>query len=122
MPGPAVDVDFTCEDTVADRYAAGPTVVLKMRAHESSGTHVHALALRCQVRIEPIRRLYSDAEAAKVVDLFGDRPRWGSTMQPLQLAFLSQVLPGFAGSCAFRAWRPLLANYRSLLPHSLKKD
>jgi hypothetical protein len=107
VPGPAVDVDFTCEDTVADRYAAGPTVVLKMRAHESSGTRVHALALRCQVRIEPIRRLYSDAEAAKVVDLFGDRPRWGSTMQPLQLAFLSQVLPGFAGSCAFDLVLPL---------------
>ena len=100
-PAPPVDVDFTCTDVVADRYAAGPTVVLRMRAQERSGVRVHALALRCQVRIEPLRRSYSDREAARVVDLFGDRPRWGRTMQPLQLAFLAQVLPGFTGECSF---------------------
>ena len=72
-----------------------------MRAEERSGVRVHALALRCQVRIEPLRRHYSDQEAARVVDLFGDRPRWGQTMQPLQLAFLAHVLPGFTGGCGF---------------------
>jgi hypothetical protein len=101
LPGGSVDVDFRCDEVVADRYAASPTVLLRMRARDSSGERVHALALRCQVRIEPVRRSYADAEAAKVVDLFGDRPRWGSTMQPLQLAFLSQVLPGFTGECTF---------------------
>ena len=65
---------------------------------ERSGVRVHAVALRCQVRVEPLRRRYSDHEAARVVDLFGDRPRWGQTMQPLQLAFLAQVLPGFTGA------------------------
>jgi len=106
-PSPFVEVEFTCDDVVADRYAAGPTVVLKMRAHEATGTRVHALALRCQVRIEPVRRHYSDAEAAKVVDLFGERARWGSTMQPMQLAFLSQVLPGFRDECAFDLTLPV---------------
>ena len=53
------------------------------------------------MRIEPLRRHYNDREAARVVDLFGDRPRWGATMQPLQLAFLAQVLPGFTGACSF---------------------
>jgi len=99
--GPVVDIDFTCTDVVADHYAAGPTIVLKMRAEERSGVRVHAVALRCQVRIEPLRRHYNDREAARVVDLFGDRPRWGATMQPLQLAFLAQVLPGFTGACSF---------------------
>lgn len=96
-----IDVDFTCDDIVADRYAAGPTVTLKMRAIEHSGARVHALALRCQIRIEPLRRHYTDTEADKVVDLFGNRSRWGSTMQPLQLGFLSHVLPGFVGECSF---------------------
>ena len=100
-PAAPVDVDFTCTDMVADRYAAGPTGVLRMRAEERSGVRVHALALRCQVRIEPLRRTYNDREAGRVVDLFGDRPRWGRTMQPLQLAFLAQVLPGFTGECSF---------------------
>jgi hypothetical protein len=103
----AVDLEFACDEIVADRYAAGPTVVLKMRAVETSGARVYALALRCQVRIEPVRRHYTDAEADKVVDLFGDRSRWGSTMQPIQLAFLSHVLPGFAGECSFQLTLPL---------------
>ena len=70
---------------------------------------MHAVALRCQVRVEPVRRSYGDGEAAKVVDLFGDRTRWGSTMQPMQLAFLSQVLPTFTGSCDFDLVLPLSA-------------
>ena len=78
-----------------------------MRATESTGARVHAAALRCQVRVEPLRRSYSDSEADKVVDLFGDRGRWGTTMQPLQLAFLTQVLPGFAGECEFDLVLPL---------------
>jgi len=100
-PRPTAEVDFTCTEVVADRYAAGPTIVLRMRADERSGVRVHALALRCQVRIEPLRRHYTDHEAARVVDLFGDRPRWGQTMQALQLAFLSYVVPSFTGSCSF---------------------
>ena len=101
-----VDVDFTCEEVVADRYAAGPTVVFKMRATETSGAHVHALALRCQARVEPVRRSYSDSEAAQVVDLFGERSRWGQTMQTMQLAFMTQVLPGFTGSTTFELVMP----------------
>ncbi|WP_374970504.1 DUF6084 family protein [Terrabacter sp. BE26] len=104
---PMTDVDFTCTGVVADRYAAGPTVVLEMRAEEHTGVRVHALALRCQVRIEPLGRHYSDREAARVVDLFGERPRWGSTMQPLQLGFLSHVLPGFTGECSFELRLPV---------------
>jgi hypothetical protein len=101
------DLDFTCVDVVADRYAAAPTVILRMRAVERTGERVHAVALRCQIRVEPLRRHYSDAEAAKVVDLFGGRPRWGQTMQPLQLAFLSQVLPSFTDECDFDLVLPL---------------
>jgi hypothetical protein len=102
-----IDVDFTCTGTEADVYAAAPTVVLRMRATEASGVRVHALALRCQVRVEPLHRRYSDAEADRVVDLFGDRSRWGTTMQPLQLGFLAQVLPGFTRTTDFELRLPL---------------
>ena len=101
-----VDVDFTCEDVVADLYAAGPTVVFKMRCTESSGIRVHAMALRCQARIEPVRRGYSDQEAGQVVDLFGERSRWGQTMQSMQLAFMTQVLPGFTATTTFDLTMP----------------
>ncbi len=91
---------------MADAYAAGPTVIFRMTATETSGVRVHAVALRSQVRVEPIQRHYSDREADQVVDLFGDRSRWGQTLQPMQLAFLTQVLPSFTGSCDFDLTMP----------------
>lgn len=104
--GAPFDVDFTCLGVEADRFAAGPTVVFRMRVEEHSGVRVHALALRCQVRIEPLRRHYSAEEGAAVVDLFGDRSRWGQTMKPLQLAFLAETLPGFTGQRDFELRMP----------------
>lgn len=100
-PASAPELELACVDVLPTPYAAGPSVTLRIRAVEHTGVRLHALALRCQVRIEPLRRRYDDAEAARVTDLFGDRPRWGSSMHPLQLAFWSQVLPGFSGETTF---------------------
>ena len=58
---------------------------------------MHALALRTQIRIEPLRRRYDDSEADAMRDLFGERSRWGDTLKPLQLAFVNQIVPSFAG-------------------------
>jgi uncharacterized protein DUF6084 len=93
-----VDLEFTCVGAVADRYAATPTVQLRLRIAETTGTPVHTLALRTQVRIEPVRRRYDDEEGEALADLFGDRSRWGETLKALQLAFVSQLVPGFTGS------------------------
>ena len=106
LPVPVPDLDFSCREVVPDPFAAGPTVVFRMTATETSGVRVHAVALRSQVRVEPIQRHYSDREADQVVDLFGDRSRWGQTLQPMQLAFLTQVLPSFTGSCDFDLTMP----------------
>jgi hypothetical protein len=93
-----VDLTFTCVDAEADRYAATPLIQLHLRVEETTGTPVHALALRCQIRIEPIRRRYNDEEAEGLADLFGDRSRWGETLKPIQLAFVTQMVPGFTGT------------------------
>lgn len=95
------EVEFACLGVAADRFAAAPTVRLALSVTETTGARVHALALRCQVRIEPRRRSYDDEEAAALADLFGDRSRWSTTAQPLQLAFLSHMLPSFTGSTTF---------------------
>jgi len=42
---------------------------------------VQAIALRCQVRFEPLRRGYSDEEAVGLTDLFGPRERWATTQR-----------------------------------------
>ncbi|WP_371407351.1 DUF6084 family protein [Kribbella sp. NBC_00662] len=93
-----VDLEFSCTGAEADRYAATPSIRMRLRIEETTGTPVHALALRCQIRIEPIRRRYTDEEAEGLADLFGDRSRWGETLKPLQLAFVTQMVPGFTGA------------------------
>ncbi|MDX2702844.1 DUF6084 family protein [Streptomyces sp. PA03-6a] len=91
------DLDFACTGVRADRYAAGPTLVFRLRITAPGGERVHALALRCQLRIEPAQRAYGDAEAQGLGDLFGERERWGSTLQPMQFAQVSLMVPGFTG-------------------------
>ncbi|MFI2454332.1 DUF6084 family protein [Streptomyces sp. NPDC019539] len=88
---------FHCTDVRADPYAAGPTLVFRLRITATPGTRVHALALRCQLRIEPARRGYADPEADGLKDLFGERSRWGSSMHPVQFAQVSHMVPGFTG-------------------------
>lgn len=89
------ELSFDCAGVRAERYAAAPTLRIRLRISESSGADVHAMALRCQIRIEPNRRRYSDAEAERLLDLFGERSRWGETLKPMHFAELSVMVPGF---------------------------
>ncbi|MEV5974703.1 DUF6084 family protein [Streptomyces sp. NPDC051921] len=91
------EFSFACTGVRADAYAAGPTLVFRLRITATPGTRVHALALRCQIRIEPARRGYDDAEAEALGDLFGERARWGSSLNPVQFAQVSVMVPGFTG-------------------------
>lgn len=47
------DFAFACTGVRADPYAAGPTLVFRLRITTAADKRVHALALRCQIRIEP---------------------------------------------------------------------
>jgi hypothetical protein len=91
------ELEFSCTGAHPDLAAAAPTITLRLHITETSGTPVHALALRSQVRIEPLRRRYDDSEAEALRDLFGERSRWGDTLKPVQLAFVNQVVPSFTG-------------------------
>ncbi|MER5406495.1 DUF6084 family protein [Streptomyces sp. NPDC002769] len=91
------EFSFTCTGVRADRFAAGPTLVFRLRVTASGDEPVHAVALRCQIRIEPARRGYEPAEADALADLFGERSRWGSTLQPVQFAQVSVMVPAFTG-------------------------
>jgi len=82
----------------AERYSLVPTLSLRLRISETTGVAVHAIALRCQIRVEPHRRRYSEQEAEGLFDLFGDTSRWADTLKPLQLATISTMVPGFTGS------------------------
>jgi Family of unknown function (DUF6084) len=89
------DLIFGCTGVSADKYAATPSLAFQLAITERSGVKVHAIALRCQIRIEPHRRRYSAAEAERLHDLFGDPSRWAETVKPIQLAAVSVMVPGF---------------------------
>ncbi len=92
------DLVFDCVAARAERYAVAPAMTLSLRIADTTGGKVDAIALRCQIRIEPNRRRYSAEEAERLNDLFGDTARWADTLKPLQLANLSLMVPGFTGS------------------------
>jgi hypothetical protein len=89
---------FDCIGTRADKFAVVPQMVVTLRISETSGQRVEAIALRCQIRIEPARRRYTDDEAERLNDLFGDVQRWADTLKPVQFTNLSIMVPGFTGS------------------------
>ncbi|MEU7000041.1 DUF6084 family protein [Nonomuraea sp. NPDC046570] len=90
------DLDFAVADAWADRYAAAPTLVFRLGV--TAPAAVHAIALRCQIRIEPQRRGYGAEERELLADLFGEPSRWGDTLKPLQFATVSTMVPGFSGT------------------------
>ncbi|CAN5645324.1 DUF6084 family protein [soil metagenome] len=89
---------FDCVDAQPERYGAVPTLLFKLHISEVGGDPIHAMVLRCQFRIEPQRRRYSAAEEERLLDLFGETPRWGDTLKPLQFTNVSIAVPGFSGS------------------------
>jgi hypothetical protein len=92
------ELSFDCVGAQAERYAVVPSFTLQLRISETTGQRVDAIALRCQIRIEPMRRRYTDAEAERLNDLFGETQRWSDTLKPLQFALLSVMVPSFTGS------------------------
>jgi hypothetical protein len=93
-----VELVFDCTGAKADKYAMAPAMSMSLRISETSGQRVEAIALRCQIRIEPARRRYSDEEAERLNDLFGDTQRWADTLKPVQFINVSTMVPGFTGS------------------------
>lgn len=98
---------FDCTGARADKYAVVPQMLMTLRISETSGQRVEAIALRCQIRIEPARRRYTDDEAERLNDLFGDTQRWADTLKPVQFTNVPIMVPGFTGSTEIDLQVPL---------------
>jgi hypothetical protein len=95
------ELSFECVDVVADRYAVGPTLNFRLRITEATGVPVHTLALRTQIRIEPVRRKYTPEEVVRLNELFGTPERWGETLHAMQFTNISTMIPGFVGETEY---------------------
>jgi hypothetical protein len=90
-------LEFDIADVFAERYAAAPQLTARLRITESTGEVIHAIALRCQVRIEPQRRKYSRDEESGLLDMFGTRDRWFDTLKPFMWMQCTSMVQGFTG-------------------------
>ncbi len=92
------DVTFSVLDVLPEPYAVTPRLAARVAVVADDDEPVHAIALRCQVRIEPLRRPYGDDEASGLTDLFGPRERWANTQRTFLWQHATAMIQGFSGS------------------------
>ena len=85
-------------DVAPEPYSVTPVLTARVGVVASGDDPVHAIALRCQVRIEPLRRRYTDEEADGLIDLFGPRERWANTQRTFLWQHSTAMVQGFTGS------------------------
>jgi hypothetical protein len=88
---------FEVLDARPEPHAAVPTIMFRLRVEEADGFSVHALALRCQIRIEPQRRRYSPDEEERLYEMFGETPQWGDSLRPFLWTHVSTTIGKFDG-------------------------
>jgi uncharacterized protein DUF6084 len=91
-------LSFNIADMAPEPYAVTPVLTARVSVTAADDQPVHAIALRCQVRIDPLRRGYSDDEAAGLTDLFGPRERWATTQHTFLWQHCAAMVPGFTGA------------------------
>jgi hypothetical protein len=91
------ELSFQVEGAEPQRFAAAPHLLFRLRVSEAEATPIHAVVLRCQVRIEPARRRYGASEQDRLLDLFGTPERWGRTLRDMLWEHVGAVVPPFTG-------------------------
>src|SRR5580700_5235076 len=84
-----------------ERHAAEPTLMLECVATEADYATIHAVALRCQIRIEPQKRTYNPEEEELLYEMFGETPQWGESLRPFLWTHVSTMLGVFEGTTTF---------------------
>jgi hypothetical protein len=78
-----------------------PTIVLKLRVSSEPGIAWRGAYLAVQVRILAGQRTYSSAEQERLVDVFGEPPRWGQTLRSLLWTNVNAHVPPFQTESEF---------------------
>ncbi|MFD3427552.1 DUF6084 family protein [Nocardia fluminea] len=94
---PVYSTTFAVLEMKSEPFAAAPMLSARVGIASLGADPVHAIALRAQVRIEPYRRSYTEAESAGLVDLFGPRERWKDTQRSFLWMHCATMIQGFSG-------------------------
>jgi Family of unknown function (DUF6084) len=89
------DLHFQVENVSETKNSATPQLSFNLRITNSEPHPVHSIALRAQVQIETVRRVYSDEEKARLKELFGEPEQWSKSLQPLLWTIANVNVPTF---------------------------
>lgn len=98
MTGSGGEVTFGVLGIRPEPYSATPILAASISVTSTGDTPIQAIALRCQVRVDPFRRSYTDAETEGLLDLFGPRQRWADTQRSFPWLHAAAMVPGFTAS------------------------
>lgn len=79
-----------------------PTLRFAAEVSDRSGIPVHFIALSVLITIEPGLRTYDPETRERLVELFGEPERWGSTTGAFRWTQVETVVPAFTGDGSFR--------------------
>lgn len=108
------DLSFAVVGAAPVPYSIAPALALKLHVTDGDGGVIEAIALDCQVRIEAQRRRYQAAERERLVELFGEAPRWAQTLRSLLWTHAAVSVPRFAGSVDVDLPVPCTADFAQL--------
>jgi hypothetical protein len=92
------DLRFNVQKAEVVPYAATPLLYFTLGITDAHAAGcIYSIALQCQIRIEPARRGYEPGEKERLVDLYGEPARWGSTLRPMLWTHASVIVPTFTG-------------------------
>jgi hypothetical protein len=95
-----IDLDFAVQGARVEPYSTAPLLVFQLKAvNRSPAVQVQNLMLNCQIRIEPMRRRYGQADHDRLKDLFGEPERWGQTLQGFLWTHASAATAQFDSEC-----------------------
>ncbi len=92
------DLNFAVEGAEALTFAAVPSILFKLRIENPGKEPIRSVALSTQVRIAATQRHYDAAEQERLLEVFGEPHRWGSTLRSLLWTHTTLQVPPFSGN------------------------
>ena len=91
------DLDFRVESAEPLTYSVSPHLVFKVLVTNNDAVQqIQNVLLQCQIRIETVKRQYSDEEKANLFELYGEPERWGDTLTSMLWTHASTTVRPFS--------------------------
>ena len=92
------NLDFAVEGAEVLEFATVPSLLFKLRIENLGEEPIRSVALNTQVRIAATQRHYDVAEQERLLEVFGETHRWGSTLRSLLWTHTILQVPPFSES------------------------